>query len=100
MNWMECLGQKSIGGCMTIQIDGVYVQCDACGESCAMSHTMICARPSEFKKVVLEYIKSGFEYYDLHGWKIIANRNSKLYKQTPGDVICGDCLRNLKKEMI
>ena len=83
---------------MTIQIDGVYVQCDTCGESCAMSHTMICARPWEFKKVVLEYIKSGFEYYDLHGWKIIVNFNSKLYKQTPGDVICGDCLKKLKKE--
>jgi len=82
---------------MTIQIDGVYVQCDDCGESCPMSHTMICASPKEFKKTVLEYIKSGFEFYDLHGWKIITNRNSKLYEQACGDVICGDCLKKLKE---
>ncbi len=79
---------------MTIQIDGVWVQCDECGESCAMSHTMICAKPKEFKKTILEYIKSGFEYYDLHGWKVFANwKNGK-------DIICGDCLKSLKKETV
>ena len=82
---------------MTIHIDAVYVKCDDCGEDCAMNHTMIGSDPRHLKKTVLEYIKSGFEYYDLHGWKIITNRNSKLYEQACGDVICGDCLKKLKE---
>ena len=78
---------------MTIQIDGVYVQCDDCGESCAMSHTNIASEPREFKKTILDYIKSGFEFYDLHGWKVFANA------RFGNDIVCGDCLKNLKKEV-
>ena len=76
---------------MTIQIDGVYVQCENCGESCAMTHTIITSEPKEFKKTILDFIKSGFEFYDLHGWKVFANgENGK-------DIFCGDCLKSLKK---
>ena len=77
---------------MTIQIDALWVQCDDCGESCAMSHTSICTEPRAFKKTILEFIKSGFEFYDLHGWKVFANA------RFGNDIVCGDCLKNLKKE--
>ena len=78
---------------MTIQIDGVWVQCDDCGESCAMSHTNIASEPREFKKTILDYIKSGFEFYDLHGWKVFANA------RFGNDIFCGDCLKKSKEEV-
>ena len=53
-----------------IQIDAVWVSCDECGECEPMSHTSICAKPIEFKKATLEFIKTGFEHYDLHERKI------------------------------
>lgn len=76
---------------MSIHIDSVWVQCDDCGEECSMSHTMIGAEPREFKKTILDYIKSGFEHYDLHGWKVFANA------RYGNDIVCGDCLKIKKK---
>ena len=79
-----------------IQIDAVWVSCDECGECEAMSHTNICAKPIEFKKATLEFIKTGFEHYDLHGWKVFANANVI----SGNDILCGDCLKNKKKGKI
>jgi len=83
---------------MTIQIDGVYVSCDEssenCGGSCSMNHTIVTTEPKDIKQSVLDYIKSGFDFYDLDGWKVIT-RSSKKYC---GDIICGNCLKHLKKE--
>ena len=79
---------------MTIHIDALYVQCDKCGEDCAMSHTMIGTEPEKFKQTILEYIKSGFEFYDLHGWKVYSRRRRD---KDWSDIICGDCLKKIKE---
>ena len=86
---------------MTIQIDGVYVSCDEmvsenCGGSCSMDHTIITTEPKDIKQSVLDYIKSGFDFYDLDGWKVIT-RSSKKYCYAC-NIICGNCLKHLKKE--
>jgi ribosomal protein S26 len=80
---------------MTIQIDAVYVQCDECGESCAMNHSIITTEPKDIKQSVLDYIKSGFDFYDLDEWKVIT-RSSKKYCYGC-NIICGDCLKKLKE---
>ena len=106
---------------MTVQIDQIYVCCDAGIEGCQgsdiINHTMWGTniskyRPEDVQKDILDFMESGFEEIDsFSGWKVIRKEedefkyswkgsDGKIYYSDAdiGDIFCKDCFKNSKEE--